>query len=163
MNWIVLCCYIRWTTVYKWTLLYAIEFPHTHTHTHTHTHRLQYQQLLHTPTYITEESASETTDSISADITVQPHSFKVVIVSNRYVMDVPYTANVTPEYADGTKGSSYTFSGVYEGVQVNEICAGDVWGRCATDTQINSESGMYYNLTLYVLLIACLACKRTIM
>ena len=103
-------------------MLYAIEFPHTHTHTHTHTHRLQYQQLLHTPTYITEESASETTDSISADITVQPHSFKVVIVSNRYVMDVPYTANVTPEYADGTKGSSYTFSGVYEGVQVNEIC-----------------------------------------
>jgi uncharacterized protein YwlG (UPF0340 family) len=76
-----------------------------------------------TYSYTTEESASETTaDSISADIVVQPHSSKaVIIVSNRYVMDVPYTAVVTPEYADGTTGSSYTFSGVYEGVQVNEI------------------------------------------
>ena len=93
----------------------AIEFPHTHTQTTVSTTA--------TYSYTTEESASETTtDSISADITVQPHSFKaVIIVSNCYVMDVPYTANITPEYTDGTKGSSYTFSGVYEGVQVNEI------------------------------------------
>ena len=73
--------------------------------------------------YTTEESASKTTsDSIAAVITVQPHSSKsVVVVSNRYVMDVPYTARVTPEYADGSRGSSYTFNGVYKGVQVNKV------------------------------------------
>ena len=94
-----------------------IEFPHTCTHTQATV------STTATYSYTTEESASETTtDSISADITVQPHSSTAVtIVSNRYVMDVPYTANVTPEYADGTTGSSYTFSGVYEGVQVNKI------------------------------------------
>ena len=88
-----------------------------------HTHTQTTISTAATFSYTTEESATNTTtDSISADIVVQPHSSKaVIIVSNRYVMDVPYTANVTPEYADGTRGSPYTYSGVFEGVQVNKV------------------------------------------
>ena len=73
--------------------------------------------------YTTGESASETTiDTITAGVEVLPlSSISAVITSNRYVLDVPYTATVTPEFTDGTVGSPYTFTGVYEGVQVNDI------------------------------------------
>ena len=73
--------------------------------------------------YTTGESTTEThTDSINTDIIVQPRSSKsAIITSNRYVMDVPYTAVVTPVYTDGSTGSSYTYKGVYKGVQVNDV------------------------------------------
>ena len=73
--------------------------------------------------YTTGQSASETTtDSIRADVEVLPQSMKTATVtSNRYVLDVPYTATVTPEFTDGTNGIPYTFTGVYKGVQLNDI------------------------------------------
>ena len=73
--------------------------------------------------YTTGQSASETTtDSIRADVEVLPQSMKTATVtSNRYVLDVPYTATVTPEFTDGTNGMPYTFTGVYKGVQLNDI------------------------------------------
>ena len=69
------------------------------------------------------ESTTEThTDSREANITVQPHSSKTAIItSSRYVMDVPYTAIVTPEYTNGTIGTTYTYKGIYKGVKVNDI------------------------------------------
>ena len=73
--------------------------------------------------YTTGESSTQSyTDVINAEILVQPMSSKsATVTSNRYVIDVPYTATVTPEYTDGTIGSSYTYNGVYRGVQINDI------------------------------------------
>ena len=73
--------------------------------------------------YTTGQSASETTtDSIRAGVEVLLQSLKAAIVtSTHYVLDVPYTATVTPEFTDGTNGMPYTFTGVYRGVQLNDI------------------------------------------
>ena len=53
--------------------------------------------------YETGGSATETrTDTTEDDIEVPPRSkIQAVIRSNRYTVDVPYTATVTPEFPDG--------------------------------------------------------------
>jgi adenosyl cobinamide kinase/adenosyl cobinamide phosphate guanylyltransferase len=78
-----------------------------------------------TASYSHEWGGSETearTDTISAQIEVQPKSQKtVVIVGNRYTMDVPYSATLITEYVDGTRAVRNNYRGVYKGVQVNDV------------------------------------------
>ena len=73
--------------------------------------------------YTTGGTSEQTVeDSISAGIEVLPRSQKAAIVTaRRYVVDVPYTATLTPIHLDDTKGTPYRYSGVYEGVQVNDF------------------------------------------
>ena len=42
------------------------------------------------------------------------------VVSNRYVADVPYTAQLITIYADGTRSVRNNYSGVYRGAQIDE-------------------------------------------
>ena len=67
--------------------------------------------------YETGGSATETsTDTTQVMIEVPPRSqIQAIIRSNRYTVDVPYTATVTPEFTDGANGTPYSFSGVYSG------------------------------------------------
>ena len=73
--------------------------------------------------YTTGESATETkSDQIRVTVQVLPRSKKTaVITATRYVVDVPYSATVIPEFHDGTTGAPYTFEGIYRGTQVNDI------------------------------------------
>lgn len=68
------------------------------------------------------EVRETTTDSIEVEITVQVKSSKIAeIVGNRYTIDVPYTATLITNYADGTSGKRYDLEGVFHGVQVNDV------------------------------------------
>lgn len=61
-------------------------------------------------------------DSIRAQITVEPRSQKTAVVTgNRYKMDIPYTATLKTVYMDGTSGTNTNFKGVFKGVQVHEV------------------------------------------
>ena len=73
--------------------------------------------------YTTGGSHKETkTDSTTAKIRVQPRSSVVAtITSKRYTMDVPFRATVTPQFTDGSYGAAFTYEGVFEGVQVNDV------------------------------------------
>ena len=73
--------------------------------------------------YTTGGSRKETkTDSTTAKIQVQPGSSIVATVAaKRYTMDVPFRATVIPEFTDGSTGAAFTYEGVYEGVQVNDV------------------------------------------
>ncbi len=69
-----------------------------------------------------ESITTSHTDTISAEITVQPGSQKTAtIVSTRYVADVPYTATLITFYADGTRGTRNNYEGVYRGAQIDEV------------------------------------------
>ena len=69
-----------------------------------------------------ESTTESKTDTIEVEITVQPMSQKTAtVVSNRYIADIPYTATLITTYADGSIGVRDDYSGVYRGVQVNEV------------------------------------------
>ena len=80
-----------------------------------------------TTTYSTSTTTGESTtvsqsDSIEAQVTVQPESQKsVTVVTNRYVADVPFTGTLVTEYADGTRTVQYDYEGVYRGAQISEV------------------------------------------
>ena len=73
--------------------------------------------------YTTGGSATESKeDSITAKVKVKGNHFKVAtITSKRYTMDIPFSATVTPQFTDDSYGSPYTYEGIYEGVQVNDV------------------------------------------
>lgn len=55
-------------------------------------------------------------------VTVQPRSRKeVVVVGNRYTIDLPFTARLITVYEDDSRGVRENYRGVFRGVQVNEI------------------------------------------
>ncbi len=73
----------------------------------------------------TGKSVTEShSDTFEVEVPVQPNSQKTVtVVSNRYVADVPYTATLVTEYADGTRTVRYDYKGVYHGANIAEVRA----------------------------------------
>ncbi len=73
----------------------------------------------------TGKSVTEShSDTFQIEVPVQPQSQKtVVVMSSRYVADVPYTATLVTEYADGTRTVRNNYKGVYRGVNIAEVRA----------------------------------------
>lgn len=101
--------------------------------------------------YTTGGTASETTsDTIQVGVSVLPQSVKsATVTSNRYTIDVPFEATVTPVFPDESEGTPYRFTGLYEGVQMSDVTV--VYGPDIPVPVVPSSEGMNFAY----LLISC--------